>query len=133
MVEPVRPEDREGFERGISGESVLEKHRGALLRMLRDAYNNGRASVANASDANRPFSEVRKPEAHVRQLQIVLENERRQHRTIRDALGRATVRLRICQNRMEACEEEHPDTHRVSLAEIPAWIAEHEQTLMETI
>ena len=34
------------------------------------------------------------------------------------------ARLEICLGRMQACRNEHPDAHAVSVDEIPAWIAE---------
>lgn len=47
----------------------------------------------------------------------------------RGMLRTATVRLGILRDRMEGCEESHPDTHRVSLLEVPAWIEEQQEVI----
>ena len=44
---------------------------------------------------------------------------------VREEVVRKTkIRFEILQGRMEACEKDHPDTHKVSLKEIPSWIGE---------
>ena len=52
---------------------------------------------------------------------------------LRAMLGKATVRLGIVRDRMEACEADRPATHdhshALSLFEIPAWIEEQSSLL----
>ena len=49
---------------------------------------------------------------------------------LRRMLEKATVRLGILRDRMEACDAEHETkTHGLSLFEVPGWIEEQEAVL----
>jgi hypothetical protein len=42
----------------------------------------------------------------------------------REEAKKTIIRFEILKGRMQACEEDHPDTHKVSLIEIDGWIDE---------
>lgn len=50
-------------------------------------------------------------------------------RMLEGTIKTANVRLGILLDRMAACEEDHPDTHRVTMIEVPAWIEEQKAVL----
>ena len=48
-----------------------------------------------------------------------------------EIIKKTIIRFQILLDRMMACEEDHPDTHRVSLKEIPEWISELKSQIKE--
>jgi hypothetical protein len=55
--------------------------------------------------------------------------QKRVTQKVREALEKNIIRFEILLGRFQACENDHPDTHKVSLREIPAWIKEQHAAL----